>query len=261
MSYFIHKVRFNQPTNKLEDQIQEFVQHLSCTTTENPQAIYEEVCKKVGELNEANKRCAYQVVQAHAHDWEKQPHSITIASHKKSWDTAHTHIVFDEIKNSPTEQGLFTCKGCSCELTKDYVLRTEGYCYLCDPNIKLSELLPENKLEENQDCHANCEHCNALAEYDDSQKFDEPLWALMKALNMFSMRLLDARTEDVGVANPYEHQKAVFGMFEDANYYFLKWKNDCNRDVLNFAGYLNDEELMLIYRAYEPELRSQFIFY
>jgi len=42
--------------------------------------------------------------------------------------------------------GDFKCKGCSCELTSDYSLRTKGYCYLCDTNITLEELLSDNSI-------------------------------------------------------------------------------------------------------------------
>jgi hypothetical protein len=41
---------------------------------------------------------------------------------------------------------LFTCQGCNCELAEDYSLRTKGYCYLCDPNITLEELLSDKPI-------------------------------------------------------------------------------------------------------------------
>lgn len=50
----------------------------------------------------------------------------------------------DEQINPETE---FKCKGCSCILLNDYSLRTEGWCYLCDPNITLDELLSDNPIE------------------------------------------------------------------------------------------------------------------
>jgi hypothetical protein len=35
----------------------------------------------------------------------------------------------------------FTCLGCGHELPNRYSLRTKSYCYLCDPNITVKELL------------------------------------------------------------------------------------------------------------------------
>jgi len=52
---------------------------------------------------------------------------------------------FDPVKGCP---GHFKCKGCSCELTADYSLRTEGWCYLCDPNITLEELLSDKPIDD-----------------------------------------------------------------------------------------------------------------
>lgn len=40
----------------------------------------------------------------------------------------------------------FKCYGCGTEC-EDYNLRTEGFCYLCDPNITLEECLSENEIE------------------------------------------------------------------------------------------------------------------
>lgn len=39
------------------------------------------------------------------------------------------------------ETETFTCQGCLHELPLSYSLRTEGYCYYCDPNISLLELI------------------------------------------------------------------------------------------------------------------------
>ena len=37
--------------------------------------------------------------------------------------------------------GSFVCQGCGHELINDFCMKTGGYCYLCDPNITLEELL------------------------------------------------------------------------------------------------------------------------
>lgn len=57
---------------------------------------------------------------------------------------------------------IFKCLGCGCELPLEFSLRTKNYCYLCDPNITLHELLDDKPiekctctLEENWNCH-NC---------------------------------------------------------------------------------------------------------
>ena len=41
----------------------------------------------------------------------------------------------------------FTCKSCLCVLPNSHQLKTKGYCYLCDPNIKLEELLSPKPIE------------------------------------------------------------------------------------------------------------------
>jgi hypothetical protein len=41
----------------------------------------------------------------------------------------------------------FKCHGCGHECNEDYNLRTEGFCYLCDPNITLEECISENEIE------------------------------------------------------------------------------------------------------------------
>lgn len=38
----------------------------------------------------------------------------------------------------------FRCKGCNNRLISSFSLKTEGYCYLCDPNITLEEALLPN---------------------------------------------------------------------------------------------------------------------
>lgn len=37
----------------------------------------------------------------------------------------------------------FNCKGCGHNLPKDYQIKTDGYCYLCDPNVTVDELLKD----------------------------------------------------------------------------------------------------------------------
>jgi len=41
----------------------------------------------------------------------------------------------------------FICQGCKHELPMDFNLRTEGFCYLCDPNITLAECLSDEPIE------------------------------------------------------------------------------------------------------------------
>jgi len=41
----------------------------------------------------------------------------------------------------------FICQGCKHELSMDFNLRTEGFCYLCDPNITLAECLSDEPIE------------------------------------------------------------------------------------------------------------------
>lgn len=45
-----------------------------------------------------------------------------------------------------TKNTEFTCNGCGHELPNSFSLRTKDYCYMCDPNISLSELLTKEKL-------------------------------------------------------------------------------------------------------------------
>lgn len=46
-----------------------------------------------------------------------------------------------------TESELtFTCQACKHELPLDFSMRTEGFCYLCDPNITVDELLSDEEL-------------------------------------------------------------------------------------------------------------------
>jgi uncharacterized protein YlaI len=43
----------------------------------------------------------------------------------------------------------FVCKGCKHELPIEYQMRTIGYCYLCDPNITIQELLSDKQITNN----------------------------------------------------------------------------------------------------------------
>jgi hypothetical protein len=38
----------------------------------------------------------------------------------------------------------FVCTGCRHILPRHFMLRTPYYCYMCDPNISIRELLEEN---------------------------------------------------------------------------------------------------------------------
>ena len=42
----------------------------------------------------------------------------------------------------------FICVGCQHELPIEFNLRTEGYCYLCDPEISIEELLSDVLIDE-----------------------------------------------------------------------------------------------------------------
>lgn len=41
----------------------------------------------------------------------------------------------------------FICQGCKHELPMDFNLRTEGFCFLCDPNITLAECLSDDPIK------------------------------------------------------------------------------------------------------------------
>jgi hypothetical protein len=45
------------------------------------------------------------------------------------------------------KENIFICKGCGHELPEDYSMRTEGYCYMCDPNITTEELLSDEPIK------------------------------------------------------------------------------------------------------------------
>ena len=46
----------------------------------------------------------------------------------------------------------FTCIGCGCEVPKSYCIKTDGYCYICDPNVTPDDMLSgEHDLPEEED--------------------------------------------------------------------------------------------------------------
>lgn len=56
---------------------------------------------------------------------------------------------------------IFKCKGCGHELPSTYCIRTLGYCYLCDPNITVDELLkPTVSASKEQPLYCTCEKTN-----------------------------------------------------------------------------------------------------
>jgi Asp-tRNA(Asn)/Glu-tRNA(Gln) amidotransferase B subunit len=42
----------------------------------------------------------------------------------------------------------FTCKWCKHTLPMKFQMRTKDYCYMCDPNITLEELLTDKEIDE-----------------------------------------------------------------------------------------------------------------
>jgi hypothetical protein len=73
----------------------------------------------------------------------------------------------------------FKCKGCGHKLPPEFCMRTKNYCYLCDPNVTLDELLNnspaaprKSRIEQNIDAavgnmlrnlrtsiYKTCQHC------------------------------------------------------------------------------------------------------
>ncbi len=49
---------------------------------------------------------------------------------------------FQQPQESETEP-TFTCQGCKHELPMNFSMRTPDYCYMCDPNITVDELLQQ----------------------------------------------------------------------------------------------------------------------
>lgn len=54
----------------------------------------------------------------------------------------------DENKKRPIsiDNGSFCCKSCNHVLPIKFQIRTEEYCYMCDPNITLDECLSDKPL-------------------------------------------------------------------------------------------------------------------
>jgi hypothetical protein len=42
-----------------------------------------------------------------------------------------------------TEKSTFVCQGCRCKVPNDFSVKTNGYCYLCDPEVTLEECLQD----------------------------------------------------------------------------------------------------------------------
>jgi hypothetical protein len=60
--------------------------------------------------------------------------------------------ISDDFKDSPlnfsdsekvvkVEPITFKCKGCGHELPENFQMKTKGYCYMCDPEVTVKELL------------------------------------------------------------------------------------------------------------------------
>lgn len=51
----------------------------------------------------------------------------------------------DQIKHLTATDGSssFVCQGCKCEVPNDFSVKTDGYCYLCDPKVTLEECLQD----------------------------------------------------------------------------------------------------------------------
>ena len=56
-------------------------------------------------------------------------------------------ITIDELTPPQEEVStseVFTCRACGHELPRQFNVKTEGFCYLCDPAVTLEECLNEN---------------------------------------------------------------------------------------------------------------------
>jgi hypothetical protein len=47
----------------------------------------------------------------------------------------------EKARANQKQKEIFTCKGCGHEIPKFFVMKNEGYCYMCDPDVTLEELL------------------------------------------------------------------------------------------------------------------------
>lgn len=54
----------------------------------------------------------------------------------------------DSIPKAESQPDSFVCKGCNHILDNVYVMRTEGWCYMCDPHVTLEELLADEPVAE-----------------------------------------------------------------------------------------------------------------
>jgi hypothetical protein len=61
--------------------------------------------------------------------------------------TADEQHVCSAIGNTNVSSSFF-CKGCGHELDISFSIRTIGFCYLCDPNVTLEELLSGKEINE-----------------------------------------------------------------------------------------------------------------
>lgn len=52
-----------------------------------------------------------------------------------------------QLLDKPRPVNSFTCKGCGHNLPMEFNVRTENYCYLCDPKVTLNECLSKEPLE------------------------------------------------------------------------------------------------------------------
>ncbi len=101
-------------------------------------------------------------------DWEDHLHR-EIVEHVQKGDPRDTAIYslfawYHGWKTAPVgvveKIETFTCRQCQCELPTKVQLRTEDYCYLCDPAISVDELLATEPVKigcvDGGVCHHNC---------------------------------------------------------------------------------------------------------
>ena len=61
-------------------------------------------------------------------------------------------MIIDNVNNNTNDSSLeFYCAGCGHQLVRSYQLRTQDYCYLCDPNITVVELLSDEPIVKQED--------------------------------------------------------------------------------------------------------------
>ncbi len=64
--------------------------------------------------------------------------------------------------NNTNEQTKFICQGCENHLPMEFNVRTENYCYSCDPNITIDECLSDKPLDRTEIEYA---HITPLSEF------------------------------------------------------------------------------------------------